>query len=73
MEQIETKVKEDFVVRMEEEQAALKEKLLKLHTFIETEKFRTLDSYQKQLLIRQYEAMTIYFETLTVRLSLNQN
>lgn len=66
------KEKEAFVVRMEEEQAALKEKLVKLIAFIGTEKFNALDDYQKSLLIRQREGMAVYFETLTARLALNQ-
>lgn len=67
------KEKEPFVLRMEEEQTALKEKLVKLNAFIGSEKFNALDGYQKSLLIRQREAMAVYFETLTARLALNQN
>lgn len=65
------KEKESFIVRMEEKHASLKEKLVKLNAFIGKEKFNALDDYQKSLLIRQREAMAVYFETLTARLSLN--
>ena len=64
--------KEAFIVRMEEEQAELKDKLVKLNNFIGKEKFNALDDYQRSRLIRQREAMAVYFETLTARLSLNQ-
>lgn len=68
----EVKEKEPFVLRMEEEQAALKEKLTKLMDFIGTAKFNELDDYQKSLLIRQREGMAVYFETLTAWIALNQ-
>ena len=69
----ETKKKEDFIVRMEEEQTVLKEKLVKLNAIIGGEKFKALDGYQQSLLIRQREGMAVYFETLSARLALNQD
>ena len=62
---------EPFVERMVEEQSALKEKLVKLNAFLSGKKFAELDDYNKSLLIRQREAMAVYFETLTARIVLN--
>lgn len=62
---------EPFVQRMIEEQKTLQEKLTKLNAFICSQKFAELDEYNKLLLIRQREGMTVYFETLTARISLN--
>ncbi len=64
---------EAFVQRMVEEQAQLKEKIVKLNTFLKSNKFNELDDYQKSLLIRQREGMCVYFETLSARLELNKN
>ena len=64
---------ETFVERLIEEKAQLKEKLIKLNVFLKCNKFNELDDYQKSLLIRQREAMCVYFETLCARLELNKN
>ena len=52
---------EPFIQRMIEEQTELKERLVKLNVFIKSNKFNELDDYQKSLLIRQREAMCVYF------------
>lgn len=62
---------EPFVKRMVEEHKELKERLTKLNTFLKSEKFAEVDDYGKSLLIRQREAMAVYFETLTARIALN--
>lgn len=62
---------EPFVERMIEEQAELKDRLVKLNMFFVSKKFSELDDYNKSLLIRQREAMAVYFETLTARIALN--
>lgn len=62
---------EPFVQRMIEEKAQLKERLTKLNIFLKSNKFNELDDYQKSLLIRQREAMCVYFEALTARTELN--
>lgn len=63
---------EPFVQRMIEEQSELKERFTKLNTFLKSSKFAELDDYNKSLLLRQREAMAVYFETLTARIALNQ-
>lgn len=63
---------EPFVQRMLEEQSELKERFTKLNTFLKSSKFAELDDYNKSLLLRQREAMAVYFETLTARIALNQ-
>lgn len=62
---------EPFILRMIEEQDELKERIVKLNVFLKCNKFNELDDYQKSLLIRQREAMCVYFETLCARLALN--
>ncbi len=64
---------EAYVQRMVEEQAQLKERIIKLNTFLKSNKFNELDDYQKSLLIRQREGMCVYFETLSARLELNKD
>lgn len=64
---------EPFVERMIEEQAQLKERVVKLNTFLKSNKFNELDDYQKSLLLRQREGMCVYFETLSARVELNKN
>lgn len=56
---------------MIEEQSELKERLVKLNAFLANKKFAELDDYNKSLLLRQREAMAVYFETLTARIALN--
>ena len=68
---IEMKEQEPFVMRMIDERQELGERLVKAIDFIGSAKFNELDDYQKSLLVRQRDAMAVYFETLTVRLSLN--
>ncbi len=62
---------EPFVERMIEEQAELKDRLVKLNAFLVSKKYMELDDYNKSLLYRQREAMAIYFEALTARIALN--
>lgn len=68
---MEKEKQEAFVQRMIDEQSDLKEKLVKLNTFLKSNKFAELDDYSKSLLIRQREAMCVYFETLSARLVLS--
>lgn len=63
---------EPYVQRMVEEQNELKDRLEKLNTFLKSKKFSELDDYNKSLLIRQREAMAVYFETLSARVALNK-
>lgn len=62
---------EPFVQRMIEEQKDLQEKLEKVNAFIGSEKYAKLDEYNRSLLYLQREAMAVYFEKLTARISLN--
>lgn len=68
---MEIEKQESFVQRMIEEQKGLQDKLVALNAFLVNPKFSELDEYQKSLLLRQREAMAVYFETLTARISLN--
>lgn len=63
---------ESFVQRMVEEQKELKTKLVKLNKFIADKQVAELDEYNRSLLLRQREAMVVYFETLTARIALNE-
>lgn len=60
-----------FVERMLIEQSELKERLVKLNAFIESEQFMSLDRANRTLLLRQTDAMTSYLETLSARIALN--
>lgn len=59
---------EDWKERLVKEQAELKEKLLKLMEFINSEKFYSLSDNNKQLLKNQKIAMELYLQTLNMRL-----
>lgn len=65
------KNQELFVERMLQEQSELKERLIKLNAFIESEKIMSLDRANRTLLLRQSDIMTSYLETLSARISLN--
>lgn len=58
--------------RLKQEQSELKDRLIKLNAFLSGSKFPQLDDYNKSLLIRQREAMAVYFEIITARVSLNE-
>lgn len=68
---MEKEKQEPFVQRMIDEASELKEKLTKLNIFLKSRQFTDLDDYQRALLIRQREAMSVYFETLSARLLIN--
>lgn len=51
---------EPFVERMIDEQSELKDRLVKLNTFLVSKKYMELDDYNKSLLYRQREAMAIF-------------
>lgn len=59
---------EDYKERLIVEQKELKEKLLKLMEFINSEKFYELSENNKQLLRNQKIAMELYLSTLNMRL-----
>ena len=59
---------EDYKERLIIEQKELKEKLIKLMEFINSEEFYGLSSNNKQLLKNQKIAMELYLSTLNMRL-----
>lgn len=59
---------EDYKERLIVEQKELKEKLIKLMEFINSEKFYELSENNKQLLRNQKIAMELYLSTLNMRL-----
>lgn len=59
---------EDYKERLIIEQKELKEKLIKLMEFINSEKFYELSENNKQLLRNQKIAMELYLSTLNMRL-----
>ena len=59
-----------FKERLIKEQEELNDKLVKLHEFGSTEKFKEIDPVHKQLLVIQSGAMITYNETLKLRLGL---
>lgn len=59
---------EDYKERLIIEQKELKEKLIKLTEFINSEKFYELSKNNKQLLKNQKIAMELYLSTLNMRL-----
>lgn len=59
---------EDYKERLIVEQKELKEKLIKLMEFINSEKFYELSENNKQLLKNQKIAMELYLSTLNMRL-----
>ena len=61
---------EDFKTRLVKEQKELEEKLDKLNTFNESDKFQELEYAQRTLLIIQAGAMYTYNECLKARISI---
>ena len=61
---------EDFKTRLVQEQKELEEKLDKLNTFNESDKFQKLEYTQRSLLIIQAGAMYTYNECLKARISI---
>ena len=61
---------EDFKTRLVQEQKELEEKLGKLNTFNESDKFQELEYAQRTLLIIQAGAMYTYNECLKARISI---
>lgn len=61
---------EDFKTRLVQEQKELEEKLDKLNTFNESDKFQELEYAQRTLLIIQAGAMYTYNECLKARISI---
>lgn len=61
---------EDFKTRLVQEQKELEEKLDKLNTFNESDKFQELEYAQRTLLIIQAGAMYTYNECLKARIAI---
>ena len=61
---------EDFKTRLVQEQKELEEKLGKLNTFNESDKFQKLEYTQRSLLIIQAGAMYTYNECLKARIAI---
>lgn len=61
---------EDFKTRLVQEQKELEEKLDKLNTFNESDKFQELEYIQRSLLIIQAGAMYTYNECLKARIAI---
>ena len=61
---------EDFKTRLVQEQKELEEKLDKLNTFNESDKFQKLEYTQRSLLIIQAGAMYTYNECLKARIEI---
>lgn len=61
---------EDFKTRLVKEQKELEEKLDKLNTFNESDKFQELEYAQRTLLIIQAGAMYTYNECLKARIAI---
>lgn len=59
----------DFIKRMLLEESELEYRISNLAEFIVSEKFEELQSFQKQLLIIQINAMKTYGETLCARIT----
>lgn len=58
----------DFKTRLVEEQVQLEDKLSKLKSFIESDKFESIDDAQRALLKAQANAMSTYNQCLKERL-----
>lgn len=58
----------DFKTRLVEEQVQLEDKLSKLKSFIESDKFESIDNAQRALLKVQANAMSTYNQCLKERL-----
>ena len=61
---------EDFKTRLIEEQTLLEEKLNKLNSFTQSDKFDEIDQRQQSLLIIQAGAMYTYNECLKARIEI---
>ena len=61
---------EDFKTRLIEEQSLLEEKLNKLNSFTQSDKFDEIDQRQQSLLIIQAGAMYTYNECLKARIEI---
>jgi len=60
----------DFIARIKDEKKELKDKLDKLSSFLDSEKFNELDKNQQRLLRKQHSAMDEYYNCLVLRLDL---
>lgn len=60
----------DFLSRMEVEKELLDEKLVKLHSFINTKEFLSLNETSQNLLTRQRDVMRQYSSILHERIRL---
>lgn len=65
---IDMKHYEDYQQRVVDERVELEEKLLKLQTFLISEKSNSLDSVDRKLLTRQAAIMLDYSEILSERI-----
>lgn len=61
---------EDFKTRLIEEQSLLEEKLNKLNSFTQSDKFDEIDQRQQSLLVIQAGAMYTYNECLKARIEI---
>lgn len=61
---------EDFKTRLIEEQSLLEEKLNKLNSFTQSDKFDEIDPRQQSLLVIQAGAMYTYNECLKARIKI---
>ena len=61
---------EDFKTRLIEEQSLLEDKLNKLNSFVQSDKFDEIDPRQQPLLIIQAGAMYTYNECLKARIEI---
>ena len=66
-------MEQTFLERLFEEKAQLTEKLEKLRTFIDSEKFQQIDDVQMTLLNIQIKAMETYSQCLLERIVRLQN
>lgn len=61
---------EDFKTRLLDEDTQLEDKIIKLRSFLESDKVNTIDPVQHHLLRTQKSAMEAYKNCLTTRLYL---
>lgn len=61
---------EDFKKRLLIEKEELDDKRIKLRSFLQTEKFNSLDIKNRNLLIKQFKVMTEYSNILKKRIDL---
>lgn len=54
--------------RMKIEQKQLNQKISKIHAFINSDRFNKIEGEQQDLLIRQMDAMQIYYDLLSKRI-----